>query len=407
MSAHKLTVTRIAVVTANSAAWCWAPAVVTIRRNKDVKERTRDLPLALIKQPRNKALQIIAKGLLSSSLSLQKRLSIDADGSIGSAPQNTNFYSLHTGRILTMSETIHASNQTFTAPYLKIRGHNNTVCGAYCEMTGNNNTISGAYCTVYGNNNVLNGSFNRVVGSNNLLTGVGNTAEGEHNVTREATEGTTSTTYVNGTPVEGMNEIFAQFGNIFAGTAPASSSTATHFGNGTTIHIGGRQFSISGNPRYRLSRDNLLFTSWNENDRVTENGTTMTIDEWNQTQAFAPASNSQNQDSPSVTVDNHRTSSNRRTFATTTNLSANLYVKCPSVAEQEHDRDPALGGPTCIICHENAPICIAMPCMHMSFCVACSRSMCCDAHGQPKRRGRVACAKCRQDVHSVARVFVE
>ena len=335
-----------------------------------------------------------------------------------------------------MSEAIIANNRTFTNPYLKIQGNGNVVCGAYCEVTGDSNIISGAYINVRGNSNILSGTFNKVVGNSNRLTGVGNRAEGEHNIVegmnnvavgmhtvyQEGTQAQGPTVYMNGNVVEGMDDIFSQFGDIFsaANMSNASSTSTTFHGDGNiTIHTGGRRFNLTGNPRYNISGGNLTFTSWSENDRITEAGTTMTIDAWNQAQGTAQtnnaavptSNNTRNQGANPVTntVNTNRStrSANRRTFATSTNLDTTVYVKCPSAQDERHDKDAAPGGSTCVICHEKSPICIATPCMHMAYCVACSRSMCCDTQGRPKLRGKVACAKCRQQVHRVARVFAE
>ena len=102
---------------------------------------------------------------------------------------------------------------------------------------------------------------------------------------------------------------------------------------------------------------------------------------------------------------------NNRALIATTNLNQDTTsggrVTCPSEYEEQHDKGPAAGGATCIICHEKAPICIVMPCMHLSYCVACTRSMCCNTEGQPKHRSQFKCAKCRQPIHSAARVFAE
>eukprot|EP00977_Amphora_coffeiformis_P007868 scaffold1751_cov253-Amphora_coffeaeformis.AAC.4 len=91
----------------------------------------------------------------------------------------------------------------------------------------------------------------------------------------------------------------------------------------------------------------------------------------------------------------------------TTN-SADPFVKCPTLAELVHDKEVNDDGcgPVCIICHANMPLCVALPCLHMSYCVACARSMCCDEHGRANKL-RVECAKCRQPIQAVSRVFAE
>lgn len=81
-------------------------------------------------------------------------------------------------------------------------------------------------------------------------------------------------------------------------------------------------------------------------------------------------------------------------------------VQCPTLEEVSHDKPSPEGSPACVICQERIPICIALPCLHMSYCVACARSLCLQAEtGRPKRQ--VQCAKCRQSVDAVSRVFME
>ena len=101
--------------------------------------------------------------------------------------------------------------------------------------------------------------------------------------------------------------------------------------------------------------------------------------------------------------------SDRTALANATNLrTTDKYVKFPSEQEENNDINVASGsGNTCVICLEKAPICVAMPCMHVAYCVACARSMSLRENGRPKRHGTVKCAKCRQSVDKFARVYLE
>jgi hypothetical protein len=45
---------------------------------------------------------------------------------------------------------------------------------------------------------------------------------------------------------------------------------------------------------------------------------------------------------------------------------------------------------TCIICHENQAVCVAFPCMHMSYCATCARSLCTE-NQKAKTKGSVNC----------------
>ena len=100
--------------------------------------------------------------------------------------------------------------------------------------------------------------------------------------------------------------------------------------------------------------------------------------------------------------------SSRSLNATPPSTDPSLLVQCPSVEDKQHDHLAGNGGGVCIICQENAPLCAAVPCMHMSYCVSCARSLCCtNTNGEQKRRGDVACAKCRVPVQAISRVFLE
>mmetsp|Transcript_10432 Transcript_10432/g.21200 ORF Transcript_10432/g.21200 Transcript_10432/m.21200 type:complete len:275 (+) Transcript_10432:243-1067(+) len=92
-------------------------------------------------------------------------------------------------------------------------------------------------------------------------------------------------------------------------------------------------------------------------------------------------------------------------------------VKCPSLGELMHDSlavpsdsahgDSSTSTPTCIICWDNCPIVIAYPCNHVSYCVACARTLSLTADGHPKRYGQVTCPKCRTAVQSFERCVFE
>ena len=88
-------------------------------------------------------------------------------------------------------------------------------------------------------------------------------------------------------------------------------------------------------------------------------------------------------------------------------------TRVPSSDDLTHDHDslPATPPtadkqPTCIVCLERAPICAALPCAHLSFCVACSRTL---GRGNTSNRRGVAasCPKCRTPVQEFKRILME
>ena len=87
------------------------------------------------------------------------------------------------------------------------------------------------------------------------------------------------------------------------------------------------------------------------------------------------------------------------------------YVEGPLPTDVEHDKVSAAAeednAKTCIICLERAPCCVAYPCMHASYCVACARTLCFGESGtELYKRGKVKCAQCREKVNSIKRIFI-
>lgn len=84
------------------------------------------------------------------------------------------------------------------------------------------------------------------------------------------------------------------------------------------------------------------------------------------------------------------------------------YIEGPTLSDLEHDKKQEDdNGKTCCICLDNIPICIAFPCMHLVYCVSCSRTLCFGSNDTEtlKQHGELACAECRAEVRSIKRVF--
>jgi hypothetical protein len=83
------------------------------------------------------------------------------------------------------------------------------------------------------------------------------------------------------------------------------------------------------------------------------------------------------------------------------------YVRGPPPSDIKHDRVAEEGAIVCAICLERAACCVASPCMHACYCVACSRHLCFGESGADLfERGQVKCAKCREPVHSIKHIFI-
>lgn len=83
------------------------------------------------------------------------------------------------------------------------------------------------------------------------------------------------------------------------------------------------------------------------------------------------------------------------------------YVEGPIPDELKYDLPEPSSDLACIICLERKRICIALPCLHHSYCVHCARVLCFGKDGEEtiKEEGQVACAVCREKVKSIKRTF--
>ena len=85
-----------------------------------------------------------------------------------------------------------------------------------------------------------------------------------------------------------------------------------------------------------------------------------------------------------------------------------LFVEGPLPTDVLHDKSIPDGSDqkACIVCLERVPCCVALPCMHLSYCIACARRMCFGQTGvELYERGKVKCAECRVAVDAIKRTF--
>lgn len=76
-------------------------------------------------------------------------------------------------------------------------------------------------------------------------------------------------------------------------------------------------------------------------------------------------------------------------------------LKCDTLADEEN------GESTCIICLANRRCCVTQPCMHLYYCVQCSRHLVFGPSGMElKSRGEVTCPGCRVVVKKISRVHL-
>ena len=85
------------------------------------------------------------------------------------------------------------------------------------------------------------------------------------------------------------------------------------------------------------------------------------------------------------------------------------FVEGPLPTDVHQDKnvpDGMVDQKTCIICLERVPCCVALPCMHLSYCITCARSLCFGASGTELYEvGKVKCSECRVVVDAIKRTF--
>uniref|UniRef100_A0A7S3PC35 RING-type domain-containing protein n=1 Tax=Amphora coffeiformis TaxID=265554 RepID=A0A7S3PC35_9STRA len=324
-----------------------------------------------------------------------------------------------------MTHPIQASFQTFTQPNLYIQGNHNIIQGDHCWVEGNFNQVTGHQTTVVGRSNIIAGDASRVMGSFNQLTGRHSLAQGDNN----HFTGPYSRAHGHNNTLSG-HDGFA-IGNHNTLTGPNSRAEGAynrvvvhHHNNNTTvvandtthpnttdmslqamIHLAIYQMHMQHEAlmrvlRLSMSRINNTATTNTSNTNSTTSQETLSSESLT---AHYASSNR-----PALTV-THRTTNRRRRTTSTTRAPI-----IPDADEERHDKVATPGiDPVCIICHENLPQCAAMPCMHLSYCIACARAMCLIPQGGGtesggRRRGAVIpCAKCRQPIQSMRRFFLE
>lgn len=227
-----------------------------------------------------------------------------------------------------------------------MRANNQTFSGNDKNLLiiGDGNTVTGMNCAVHGNRNVLVGMRITVTGNYNTLAGVECTAIGDYNK-------------LPGVRCQaiGDHNLFSGIDGISRGNYNTGSTTASvRSANGHALNI-------------------------SKNVPIDQHGNFMI---------------------PNLTA-------GITTHVASRMLPEPQYVKGPPLSDVTHDYKPDNGNnKTCVICLENAPICIAMPCFHLSYCVKCARRLCFGQNGtDTKERGTVKCACCNLPVDEFKRIY--
>lgn len=231
---------------------------------------------------------------------------------------------------------------------LRVNGAN--VVGSNVSVTGDYNNVVGSNAKVVGNNNTVTGSNAYVTGNDNRVTGSNARVDGNDNA------------------VEGSGA------RIVRGTGNTISDTRN--GTVTTLTFGGGE------------GDGTIISGGGGGGR-----------EVTRRRAFVPLSTRGLRPRNNDTIVPAEPVKKQKDVK---------YVQGPTPDEERHDKPLAPedeGG--CVICLSNIKCCAALPCMHMSYCVKCSRGLCFGPQGdQLKERGSLKCPVCREDVNKIARVHM-
>ena len=215
--------------------------------------------------------------------------------------------------------------------------------------------INGPNCKVFGNNNILNGPNCYAQGNNNTMNGPNCTAKGNNN--KLAGPGCSAVGTNNKVNVDGDNYGIAQsvINNTFSDDGGAGCAISISMGPG-----GMRIFrdGVEQEPFVVAKKDKKKKKERKSNRREKE------------------------PDEP-------------------------VFIEGPTAADLAADKEAKDNETQCIICLTNSPCCIANPCNHLSFCVACARALCFASmeDERPKQVGELACPKCKEVVEKIKRVF--
>lgn len=238
----------------------------------------------------------------------------------------------------------------------RVVGNCNHLTGHYNLVEGDSNHLFGSYSRASGNYNTLSGHDSYAAGENNTLTGPDSRAVGADNRVDSA-PGNNGNGSVNWNPIENPN-------------------IAIHAAMILTFH----QMHMQNEALIRILNATLTRFSIPSNS------------------PSANATFQQDTDRPDLAA----TSRTNLPSAAATVRTTTVRVKVPRVDEERYDKLAAPGEPVCIICRENLPLCAATPCMHVSYCIGCARALC-----LRQRDTSVQCAKCRQGIVSMVRVYLE
>lgn len=218
-----------------------------------------------------------------------------------------------------------------------IVGSNRRIDGDYNNIVGSNCTIVGCNNNITGSNNEINGNGNKILGSNSTVFGHGNDVTGSNQIVRgdrNKVIGSNCKTWGSNNTIEGSN-------NQLNGRNVPNSTRGTAIINNSSSN---RNFSAVGSGNIVIY-DGVFIPSDDDNHGYRREET--------------DSSDSSEEEDSSEDV-----------------LPQPKRQKTINIPSESHEDKPAANPEkTCIVCLVNEPVCAALPCGHMNFCVGCSRVM--------------------------------
>ena len=299
------------------------------------------------------------------------------------------------------SVKIHGDRCTLEGNYGHVRGQDNTATGENVTVEGNRNTVTGKYANVTGNENQVQGDLAQVTGNHNTVSGRFSAATGDSN-------------RVHGDYAYATGRRNRVRNNGLRLDVPANASP--HRRRLAALRV---QHQETMAELARMANENRLAAARHQarlQAMMRQQAEEHLPQRQGQNLWQALLGNFNHNDDGDDDDDEQDGQNNRRRRrprrASTPRAAQRVAeeIECPSEAELPHDVAVDANdtdSPCCVICRAARPICVALPCMHLSYCVACARLMALDDDGHPKRAGQVECAKCRKPVKGLRRVFVE
>ena len=391
-------------------------------------------------------------GIYQSTLMQTNTMTLHADRAVFTAPNlhiigNHNVVGGAGCKVTGDTNRVHGANCTVVGHsnvvqgmFSRVIGNYNTITGRDCLAEGNYNQLSGRRCSARGNHNELTGHHSHAFGNANTLSGQDCYAEGRFNrvlnLTNQSASSSSRDESLTPSPEpEMIEDSFSSSDYDLVVREPITSTReqTQDISNDLDVVVQRHEENNIANGRERHhhhndddNQDSDTLIAWmlaadegtipvaaarpaiipqplQRSERIS----TLFLPRSARIARISDALGGQQQQQQRQ-QQRQQSLDNTDTLQVVRSSFARRVVDYPSLADQAHDCVAAAGAAVCVVCQENAPICIALPCRHMAYCVHCARTLCLDPLTQRARLvGTVVCSKCRRPVKEIGRVYFE